>query len=77
MNIPNFNAYMRILANGVPTQPFSVAMLPPIVSDPARAAQLMQVSLARYGRSRYEVEAEIQARYQKPVIPPPIPTGMM
>lgn len=77
MNIPNFNAYMRVLANGVPTQPFSVETLPPIHSDPARAASLMQLSLARYGRSRYEVEAEIQARYQKPVIPPPIPSGMM
>lgn len=77
MNIPNFNAYMKILANGVPTQPFSVAANPPIVSNPARAAHLMQMSLSRYGRSRYEVEAEIQARYQKPVIPPPIPSGMM
>ncbi len=77
MNIPNFNAYVRVLANGVPTQPFSIATLPPIHSDPVRAAQLMQLSLSRYGRARYEVEAEIQARYQKPVIPPPIPTGMM
>jgi hypothetical protein len=77
MNIPNFNAYMRILADGVPTQPFSIATLPPIASDPRRAAELMQVSLGRYGRARYEVEAEIQARYHKPVIPPPIPGGMM
>ncbi len=77
MYIPNFNAYLRILADGIPTQPFSVATLPPIVSDSLRAAKLMEMSLARYGRSRYAVEAEIQARYQKPVIPPPIPTGMM
>lgn len=77
MNIPNFNAYMRVLADGVPTQPFSMEALPPIHSDPARATHLMKLSLARYGRARYEVEAEIQARYHKPVIPPPIPTGMM
>ena len=74
MNIPNFNAYMKVLANGVPTPPFSVATLPPIASDPARAAYLMQQSLSRYGRPRQEVEEEIRARYQKPVLPvPPAP----
>ena len=71
MNIPNFNAYMRVLANGVPTQPFSVEALPPIVSNPTRAAQLMEQSLARYGVPRAEVEEEIRLRYQKPAPPPP------
>jgi hypothetical protein len=78
MNIPNFKAYMRILANGVPTTPFSIDTLPPIVSNPPRAAQLMEFSLSRYGRARSEVEEEIRARYQKPappvmdVSPPPL-----
>ena len=75
MNIPNFNAYMRVLANGVPTPAFSVAALPPIVSNPARATQLMEQSLARYGRPRNEVEEEIRLRYQKPI--PPIPPAPM
>ena len=70
MNIPNFKAYLRILANGVPTTPFSIDALPPITSNPARAAQLMEMSLSRYGRPRAVVEAEIHARYQKPVLPP-------
>jgi hypothetical protein len=77
MNIPNFNAYMRVLANGVPTVPFSVATPAPIQPDLNKVLQLKEQSYARYGRSRYDIEAEIQARYQKPVIPPPIPTGMM
>jgi hypothetical protein len=68
---------MRVLANGVPTVPFSVATPAPIKPDEAKVLRLKQQSFARYGRSRYEIEAEIQARYQKPVIPPPIPTGMM
>jgi Helicase HerA, central domain len=76
MNIPNYNAYMRILANGVPTPPFSVATLPPIVSDPARAAYLKEQSVMRYGRPRQEIEEEIRIRYQKP-IPPIPPTPMM
>ncbi len=70
MNIPNYKAYLRILADGVPTIPFSIDTLPPIISNPIRAAQLMEMSLSRYGRPRAEVEAEIQARYQKPVLPP-------
>jgi hypothetical protein len=71
MNTPNFNAIVRILANGVPTKPFSVAMRPPIKSDPALVKELIEYSLGRYGRPRIEVEAEISARYQKkPAVPP-------
>ncbi len=75
MNIPNYNAYMRILANGVPTQPFSVATLPPIASDRARAAALMEYSLSRFGRPRAEIEEEIRIRYQKPI--PPVPPATL
>jgi type IV secretory pathway TraG/TraD family ATPase VirD4 len=74
MNIPNYNAYLRVLANGVPTQPFSVAAMPPIASDSSRAAYLRELSITRYGRPRYEVEEEIRIRYQKPV--PPAPPAM-
>lgn len=73
MNTPNYNAIARILANGVPTKPFSVAMRPPIQSDPALVTELIEYSLARYGRPRAEVEAEISQRYQKKPIVPPIP----
>ncbi len=65
MNIPNYQAYMRILANGVPTPPFSMNTLPPPEVESSRVPQLIANSLARYGRPRGEVEAEIQARYQK------------
>jgi hypothetical protein len=71
MNIPNFKAYMRILANGVPTIPFSVDALPPITADPVRAKFLMEQSLMKYGRPRAEIEEEIYLRYQKTVPPPP------
>ncbi len=76
MNIPNFKAYVRILANGVPTIPFSIDALPPITSNPQRAAELMLQSLARYGRPRQEVEEEIYDRYRKPV-PPTLPVDSL
>ncbi len=77
MNVPNYNAFVRMLANGVPTKPFSLATLPPIVSDPARVAGIIEKSAARYGRPRAEVEAEISARYQKKPAPTAPPSGMM
>jgi len=77
MNVPNFNALARILANGVPTKPFSVVMRPPIVSDPARVAEIIEMSSAQYGRPRDEVEAEIAERYVKKPVLTPTHGGMM
>jgi hypothetical protein len=71
MNVPNYNAFVRMLANGVPMKPFSVATMPPPQSDPSQVAYLKQRSTERYGRPRADVEAEIAARYVKE--PPPLP----
>ncbi len=67
MNVPNWNAFVRMLANGVPTKPFSLAAMPPPASDPARVELLKEFSARHYGRPRHEVEAEISARYVKEV----------
>lgn len=69
MNVPNYNAYVRLLANGTPTKPFSVATMPPPESDPSRVQELIAMSMATYGRPRAQVDAEINARYQKPEPP--------
>ncbi|HMA78144.1 MAG TPA: DUF87 domain-containing protein, partial [Candidatus Paceibacterota bacterium] len=65
-NVPNYNGYARVLANGTPTRPFSLAAMPPPEVDLARTQQLIAKSLATFGRPRADVEAEIQQRYQKP-----------
>lgn len=65
INIPNYQAYLRVLANGVPTKPFSVSTLPPPTVDSAQVAFMIESSLAKYGRLRAEVEAEISQRYQQ------------
>jgi hypothetical protein len=69
INIPNWNAYFRVLADGVPAKPFSAATLPPPVSDPELAAAIKQHSLSVYGRPRAEVENEIADRYKKDISP--------
>jgi hypothetical protein len=77
INVPNYNGYARILANGTPTRPFSLAAMPPPPVDLARTQRLINQSLATYGRPRAQVEAEIQQRYQKPEPKPDALVGMM
>jgi hypothetical protein len=74
MNIPNRNAYVRVLANGSPTPPFSLATNAPTEPDFSRINQLKEQSYSRHGRDRVTIEQEIHERYQKPVPPvPPMP----
>jgi hypothetical protein len=77
MNTPNYNAIVRVLANGVPTPAFSVATLPPPESDPTIIQGIIEQSYAKYGRPREEIEEEIRIRYQKPVPPVPRAGGIM
>lgn len=71
MNVPNRNAFLRVLANGTPTPPFSIATMAPAEVDLARVQLLIEQSYSRHGRVRAEVEEEIRLRYAKPA--PPVP----
>ncbi|HSX32898.1 MAG TPA: TraM recognition domain-containing protein [Candidatus Saccharimonadales bacterium] len=63
LRMPNFNAAVRTLVGGVPTQPFSLATLPPFGSPNKQLADaLKQLSAAKYGRPRGIVEKEIFQR---------------
>lgn len=77
MNVPNRTAYMKVLANGTPTRPFSLSTLAPKEPDLARVQRMIQMSDQKYGRPRDEVEAEIAQRYQKPEPLKDDPFGMM
>lgn len=70
MNVPNRVAYMRVLANGTPTKPFSMNTLAPQAVDPLRVKELIEKSYSIYGRPREEVENEIIERYRKEEISP-------
>ena len=61
--LPNANTAVRMMIGGVPVQPFSMATLPPLGSaNPQLADALKQLSAAKYGRPKAEVEAEIFER---------------
>src|SRR5690606_11903923 len=63
LRIPNYNTIIRTLIGGVPTQPFSMATLPPLGTPNDKVAEVLkQLSAAKYGRPRATVEKEIFAR---------------
>ncbi|MDZ7785784.1 MAG: ATP-binding protein [Candidatus Saccharibacteria bacterium] len=63
LRIPNHNAVVRTLVNGVPTAPFSMATIPPL-GEPNKELflALRQLSAAKYGRPKAKVEAEVFER---------------
>ena len=72
LRVPNRNTIIRTLMNGVPTQPFSMATLPPFGNpNPKLAGALKQLSAAKYGRPRATVEAEIFERMATRLAPKP------
>jgi hypothetical protein len=63
LRMPNYNAVVRTLIGGVPTNPFSMATLPPLGNaNPQLAIALKQLSAAKHGRPKAQVEKEIFAR---------------
>lgn len=63
LRVPNYNTIVRTLISGVPTQPFSMATIPPLGHPNEELGQaLKQLSAAKYGRPRELVEKEIFAR---------------
>ena len=64
MNIENWNAYVRLLANGAPTKPFNIQTLPPHEGDVSVIEKRMHDSYERYGVPRRKIEMDIATRYQ-------------
>ena len=63
INLPNYNAAVRMMLNGLPAQPFSLAALPQLGQPHAEmAAAIKQLSAAKFGRPKGQVEAEIIKR---------------
>jgi hypothetical protein len=72
LRVPNHNTVVRTLINGVPTQPFSMATLPPLGSaNPKLADALKQLSAAKYGQPRAKIEKDIFERLKTQAPPAP------
>lgn len=73
VKMPNYNAAVQMLINGVPTKPFSMATAPPLGKPNEKLGEAMKkLSAAKYGRPKDVVSKEIFARLrtEAPVVKP-------
>jgi hypothetical protein len=66
MSIDNYNAYLKILANGRPVKPFNIETMPPPKGNKEVVEAIKQLSHLKYGRDKALVEEEIMSKYKKP-----------
>lgn len=72
LRLPNYNTITQILIGGVPTQPFSMATMPPLGTPNSKLGlALRQLSAAKYGRPKNIVESEIFERITTKAPPKP------
>ena len=72
-NIPKYHAYCRLLQNGMPEHPFSMATLPPEPIEDDRSAVVRRASNQKYARDQATVLAELGrsgANARKPAFVP-------
>ncbi len=63
--VPNGHAVVRLMVGGLPSQPFSLTALPPLsIHNPELGEAVKQLSAAKFGVSKEQVEADITARMQ-------------
>ena len=60
VNLPKFNVYMKLMIDGVASDPFSATTLPPIGMSYANEDKIITVSRERYARPRVIVEDKIR-----------------
>lgn len=61
--LPNYHTIASVMIQGMPSAPFSMALLPPVgTSNPQLKDALKRLSAAKYGKPRAQVEREIFAR---------------
>lgn len=63
LRLPNYNTITQVLIGGVPTQPFSMATMPPLGTPNEKLGKaLKDLSFAKYGRPKSIVHQEIFGR---------------
>jgi len=59
VNLPNYHIYLKLMVDGVTSQPFSGLTLPLPVQQLSKHEDIVQESRRRYGKSRKEIEQAI------------------
>ncbi len=59
LNLTKYNVYMKLMIDGVASEPFSATTLPPLSGKTSNREKVVQVSRERYGKPRSVVEEKI------------------
>jgi hypothetical protein len=59
VNLPKFQIFLKLMINGVASQPFSAATMPPIGSATGSFDKVVRVSRERYAKSKEEIADKI------------------
>lgn len=59
VNLDKYNAYIKLMINGVTSKPFSMQTIPPTAKLYGLSEKVVKVSRERYGNSRDQVEEKI------------------
>lgn len=62
INIPKFNAYLKLLIDNQNPPAFNIVTAPPTFGDKSIAERIKKMSRLKYGRDRGQVEAEVLRR---------------
>jgi len=62
-NIPNYNAYIRLLIDGYVSVPFNLKTFPPNKPDLSKIEKLAELTNLRYGTPREEIEKMLAEKY--------------
>jgi hypothetical protein len=65
VNIDNYNAYAKLLINGLTSKPFNIHTFPLAKGSPELAANLKEYSRLKYGAERATIEDEIHRRLRE------------
>ena len=63
MSIDNYNAYLKMLANGRPVKPFNIETMVPPQGNKSIVESVKQLSHLKYGKDKTSVDAEIMDKY--------------
>ncbi|MBI4054319.1 MAG: type IV secretion system DNA-binding domain-containing protein [Candidatus Doudnabacteria bacterium] len=59
INLPKYHVYVKLMIDGVTSNPFSASTLPPLSQPTNNADKVIKVSRERYGNERPEIEEKI------------------
>lgn len=59
VNLSKYHIYLKLMINGVASQPFSAVTLPPLAEKTTNSDKVIQVSRERYGKPRTSIEEKI------------------